>query len=109
MGGVHSTLTGGGNEHLCLSDKPEWGKDGNSEAASIYGVEYKSGEELFDKDNAEKLINHDAVCAVCRSARSVQVRTTISPSVSHSRLSTGFERVIGIQLPQMLSKTKEFT
>ena len=73
MGGQHSTHEGYGNEHLCLTDKPEWGKEGTSNGASIYGVEYKSGEELFDKDNAEKLINHDAVCAVCRSARSVQV------------------------------------
>ena len=73
MAGQHSEYEGGGNEHLCLTDKPEWGKDGTSLAYSTYGVEYKSGEELFDKDNAEKLINHDAVCAVCRSARSVQV------------------------------------
>ena len=74
MGGTVSTLEGFGNEHLCLTDKPEWGKDGTSSYATIYGVEYKAGEELFDKDNAEKLINHDAVCAVCRSARSVQVK-----------------------------------
>ena len=73
MGGHKHTWTGGGNEYLCLSDKPEWGKDGTSVYTYIWGVEYKSGEELFDNDNAEKLINHDAVCAVCRSARSVQV------------------------------------
>ena len=73
MGGTLSTYEGFGNEHLCLTDKPEGGKDGTSYAGHIYGVEYKHGEELFDKDNAEKLINHDAVCAVCRSARSVQV------------------------------------
>ena len=75
MAGVKSTDTGGGNEYLCLIEEPEWGKDGTSSGAWIHGVEFKAGEELFDKDNAEKLINHDAVCAVCRSARSVQVRT----------------------------------
>ena len=73
MGGISSTWSGGGNEYLCLTDKPEYGKQGTSDYSGIWGVEYKAGEELFDKDNAEKLINHDAVCAVCRSARSVQV------------------------------------
>ena len=75
MGGRTSGSADSGNEYLCLTDNPEWGKDGTSGTSWIYGVEYKEGEELFDKDNAEKLINHDAVCAVCRSARSVQVRS----------------------------------
>ena len=73
MGGTHSTYAGAGTEYLCLTDKPEWGKKGTSSFSYIAGVEFKSGDELFDKDNAEKLIHHDAVCAVCKSARNVQV------------------------------------
>ena len=73
MGGRTSKGADSGNEYLCLTDNPEWGKEGTSGTSWIYGVEYKEGEELFDKDNAEKLIHHDAVCAVCRSTRSVQV------------------------------------
>ena len=73
MGGVASVHEGGGNEYICLTDHPESGKDSSSDHAAIHGVEYKGGEDIFDKDNAESLIHQDAVCAVCRGARSVQV------------------------------------
>ena len=75
MAGSGSTQTGGGNEYLCLVEKPEWGNyDPVANAHSyIYGVEFKEVEKIFDKDNAEKFLHHDANCAVCRSPRSVQV------------------------------------
>ena len=78
MGGGRATETGGGSEYLCLVEKPEWGNyDPISNAySSIWGVEFKEVEKIFDKDNAEKFMHHDANCAVCRSSRSVQVGET---------------------------------
>ena len=75
MGGGHTTQTGGGNEYLCLVETPEWGNyDPVTTGHSwIFGVEFKAGEKILDKDNAEKFLHHDANCAVCRSPRSVQV------------------------------------
>ena len=75
MVGGHTLNTGGGNEYLCAVEKPEWGNFDpvyNSHS-TIMGVEFKEVEKIFDKDNAEKFLHHDANCAVCRSARSVQV------------------------------------
>ena len=79
MAGGYLTSTGGGNEYLCLVEKPEWGNyDPVANAHSwISGVEFKQVDKIFDKDNAEKFLHHDANCAVCRSPRSVQVNISL--------------------------------
>ena len=75
MAGGHSVDKGAGNEYLCLVDEPEWGNYDPvvNRHSAICGVEFKEVDKIFDKDNAEKFLNHDANCAVCRSPRSVQV------------------------------------
>ena len=75
MAGGYTNSPGGGNEYLCLVEKPEWGNFDPvyNKYSTIFGVEFKEVDKIFDKDNAEKFLHHDANCAVCRSARSVQV------------------------------------
>ena len=75
MAAGDSQHTGGGNEYLCLVEEPEWGNYDPTENtySAIGGVEFMEVEKIFDKDNAEKFLNHDANCAVCRTERSVQV------------------------------------
>ena len=75
MASGHSIHTGGGTEYLCMVEDPEWDQviTGGNAYSYIYGVEFKAHDNLFSKDNAETLTNHDANCAVCRTTRSVQV------------------------------------
>ena len=73
MAGGHSANTGGGNTYLCMTSDPMSDVIPTDARTFIYGAEFKGGENIFGKENTEKLIHHDAVCAVCMSARSVQV------------------------------------
>jgi hypothetical protein len=84
-GGSLTTHLGGAGNVLCLPMDPIWGRftDALEKHAFIYGAEYESGDNLYLHDNAEKLMNHNVPCAVCRSRSRASVVMVPARNVCH--------------------------
>ncbi|XP_052830939.1 uncharacterized protein LOC128247004 [Octopus bimaculoides] len=71
VGGQHHDISGGGSNLLCLPHGPIWANTTKKfeDTATIYGSGYQfeayATDPLFSFENAEKLNDHVAPCAVC--------------------------------------------